>query len=70
MYVLNSVPKNFSCNAYVLAALQITVNPHDVMGLIGESVSLCCQASGNPSASYYEWYVDVILDGGIRGPRD
>ena len=45
--------------------MQITVNPYDVMSLVGVSVSLCCKASGNPRANYYEWY--VVIDVGTRG---
>ena len=37
--------------------LRMVVNPLNTMALEGDTVQLCCQASGFPDPGYYEWQV-------------
>ena len=39
----------------IVDPLEMTVNPVDKTGLVGDSVTLCCQAAGDPPPDYYEW---------------
>ena len=50
-----SMSPDFLLNFDIVAPLQIVTNPHDVMGVVRETISLCCQATGNPAPQYYEW---------------
>ena len=36
--------------------LEVVVNPVDKPGLVGDTITLCCQAEGDPPPDYYEWY--------------
>ncbi|XP_070569698.1 cartilage intermediate layer protein 1-like [Ptychodera flava] len=47
-----------------LAPPVITRHPQSKVRLVGESVTLCCEASGVPSPSYYEWFKNNdVIDG-------
>ncbi|XP_070569952.1 cartilage intermediate layer protein 1-like [Ptychodera flava] len=47
-----------------LAPPVITRHPQSKVRLVGESVTLCCEASGVPSPSYYEWFNNNdVIDG-------
>ena len=40
---------------YFKEHLRMERHPHDKLLLQGESMKLCCEASGSPPPDYYEW---------------
>ena len=41
--------------------LQMDTRPMNTMSVTGQTLTLCCQAIGNPSPNYYEWCVPFEL---------
>ena len=48
---------------FCLEPLEFFVNPVDKTKVVGDNMTLCCQATGVPLPSYYEWFKnDDVVD--------
>ncbi len=50
--------------------LSISTQPLSNARLVGESVVLCCSATGSPLPTYYEWYVNLPVPNSIEFKRN